>query len=86
VVKMAHGSIRAFLKMFYRVKQVAKLMQVSPKKVHRWIAEGNMRAINVGEPGRAPQWRIHEDDLRRVQIGSGITRRRRSLIDPDIDI
>lgn len=53
--------------MFLTIKQTAKLMQVSPDKVRSWVRSNRLEAINVGLPGKRPQWRIPQDALRQIK-------------------
>jgi excisionase family DNA binding protein len=47
------------------VADVAELYGCDANKVLRWIASGELRAIDVSERrGRKPRWRIDVDDLR----------------------
>jgi len=53
------------------VKDAATVMKVSPNTVLKWIASGRLKATNVGQPGKRPQYRIHPDALQ--TLGSPIT-------------
>jgi hypothetical protein len=53
--------------MYLKIGQVAKAMQVSPTKVKQWILTGRLVAMNVGQAGKRPQYRIHEDDMRNLK-------------------
>ena len=63
---------------------LAKRLGVGVHKVLRWIASGQLRAINVGD-GTRPRWRIMADDLqaflerRAAQPAVKATRRRRKV-------
>ena len=37
--------------------EIARLLRVKPAKVLRWIASGELRAVNTGDAGR-PRWRV----------------------------
>ena len=63
---------------------VARQLGVDSHKVLRWIASGQLRAVNVGD-GSRPRWRIMPDDLqaflerRAAQPAVKATRRRRKV-------
>lgn len=50
-----------------KVNQAAELLQVSPMKIKGYILSGRLKATNVGQYGKRPQWRIHQDDLRDIK-------------------
>ena len=52
---------------FLKVQEAAKELRVSPSRIKDWIISGRIRAINVGQYGKRPQWRIHVDDLRELK-------------------
>ena len=55
-------------KEFYSVLECSKIYRVSVSTVRdRWIADGELRAVNVNAPGKRPKWRIHRDDLERFR-------------------
>ncbi len=66
---------------------VARQLGVDAHKVLRWIASGQLQAINVGD-GTRPRWRIMSDDLqafldrRAAQPATKATRRRK--VDPAV--
>lgn len=68
--------------MFYKINQAAKVMQVSPTKIKQWILTGRLVATNVGQLGKRPQYRIHEDDMRNLKPLVP-TRKTRVIIDND---
>ena len=43
---------------YYKVSEVAKKFNVTPQAVYKWINEGKLRAVKVGESTR-----IRSDDL-----------------------
>ena len=44
---------------YYRVAELAKLLQVKPEKIQLWIRAGELEAFNVAsKPTGQPQWRI----------------------------
>lgn len=45
------------------VKDAAKVLKVSPNTVLQWISIGRLRAINVGQPAKRPQYRIAREAL-----------------------
>lgn len=45
------------------VQDTAVVMSRTPWWVRQLIASGELRAINVGGPGRAARWRIDPEDL-----------------------
>ncbi len=53
--------------MYLKIGQAAKLWQVSPTKVKRWIISGRLDAVNVGEPGKRPQYRLSPDSLKSLR-------------------
>jgi excisionase family DNA binding protein len=44
------------------VAELAKLLRVGRSKIRRWIAEGQLRAVDLGDPGR-PRLVITPDRL-----------------------
>lgn len=48
-----------------------RLGGVSYRTVRRWVARGELRAINTGTNGRGPSWRITETELDRFQRERG---------------
>lgn len=65
--------------------EIAEVLRVSPIKVLRWIATGDLRASDLASyRGQRPRWRISRDDLaafleRRAQSPTpkGVRRRRK---------
>lgn len=47
------------------VPEVAKAIGVSAATVRAWIADGRVRALNVGAKADAPTWRVDRDSLAR---------------------
>lgn len=45
------------------VKDAAEILGVTPWWTRRLIADGELRAINVGGPDRAARWRVDPEDL-----------------------
>lgn len=73
--------------MFLKINQAAKAMQVSPTKIKQWILTGRLVATNVGQAGKRPQYRIHEDDLRNLKPEETLRQSRKIIRrpgDPDI--
>ena len=67
---------------------VARQLGVDAHKVLRWIASGELRAVNVGD-GTRPRWRIMADDLRafldrRAAQPAAKQARRRRKVDPAV--
>lgn len=69
---------------FLKVAEAAKALRVSRAKVCNWIIEGRLKAINVGLPGKRPQWRIHPEELRNIKPPA--EKRRRIIDTHGIDI
>lgn len=42
---------------------IARRFGVKPAKVLRWIARGELHAVNVGDGQQRPRWRISPDAL-----------------------
>ena len=55
--------------MTYSVRQICDRYQVHEQTVLKWIANGELRAVNVGqEPGKIkPRWRITEEALKEFE-------------------
>ena len=51
---------------FLKVAEAARVLRISSSTVKHLIAEGRLRAVNVGKPGRRPQWRIDPDQLSQI--------------------
>jgi excisionase family DNA binding protein len=69
---------------FLKVGEAAEVLQVSPSKIKQYIMSGRLKAINVGQYGKRPQWRIHPDDLRNIKPEEPPRRTRRltsSIVD-----
>ena len=67
---------------------VARRLGVNSHKILRWIASGELRAVNVGD-GTRPRWRIMADDLRafldrRAAQPAAKQARRRRKVDPAV--
>lgn len=60
------------------VDQVAARLNVAPRTVLALIANGAMRATNVGTSTR-PRWRISESDLRAFHVERSSQPRERSV-------
>ena len=45
---------------FYRVKEIAELLQVNQTKVLSWINGGHLEAVNVGSGSKRPRYRISQ--------------------------
>lgn len=64
--------------------QVAARYGVATVKVHRWIATGELRAVNLATTQQCrPRWRIYETDLadfeqRRCSLAVAVERKRQS--------
>jgi predicted site-specific integrase-resolvase len=43
--------------------ELAKQFRVDVHTVHGWIRTGELRAVNVGTPGKRPRWRIDPADV-----------------------
>jgi hypothetical protein len=55
------------------------MLQVSPAKIKQYIASGRLKATNVGQYGKRPQWRIHPEDLRNIKPEDPPRRTRRMV-------
>lgn len=42
---------------------IATILAVSPKKVHKWIRTGAMKASNLNDNPTRPRWIIRREDL-----------------------
>lgn len=51
------------------VPEVAKALGVSGATVRAWIADGRVRAINVGAKATPPTWRVDRDSLAHFLAG-----------------
>ena len=47
------------------VPEAAKALGVSAATVRAWIADGRVRALNVGAKADAPTWRVDRESLAR---------------------
>jgi excisionase family DNA binding protein len=67
----------------------AKRLRVSPEKALNWIRKGELRAVNIGDGGHRPRYRVAPEDLedflkrREVQPPPPIQRRRRRRPPPE---
>lgn len=52
---------------FLLVGEAAEILRVSPARIKQYIMSGRLKATNVGQRGRRPQWRIHPDDLQNIK-------------------
>ncbi len=43
--------------------ELAKVLRVDVHAVLRWIANGELRAVNVGSGRKRPRWRIAAEDV-----------------------
>jgi hypothetical protein len=74
----------------YSVKQIAERYGVNVTKVGQWIANGQLRGINIAlRPGRRPRWRILAADLAAFEAARSATpppppMRRRRRADPEV--
>lgn len=48
---------------YLNVGEAAKAWKVSPSKVTAWIRAGRIKAVNVGQIGKRPQYRLHVDAI-----------------------
>ncbi len=53
---------------YYRVAELAKLLQVKAEKIQHWIRTGELEAFNVAsKPTGQPQWRVTDAALAAFQ-------------------
>lgn len=63
---------------FVKTDEAAKLLKISPNTVGELIRTGRLEAVNVGKPGKRPQYRIHRDALCSIKPDDTLATRRQS--------
>ncbi len=48
---------------YHTPPELARFYRVDVHTVHDWIKTGQLRAVNVGTPGKRPRWRIDPADV-----------------------
>lgn len=48
------------MEQFYTPQEIAKMLKVNPRSVHRWLREGKLKGFKVG----GDLWRIPESELK----------------------
>lgn len=52
---------------YLKIREAAALLQVSPTRVTELIRTKRLHAVNVGDRGKRPQWRIPRTELSNIQ-------------------
>lgn len=58
--------------MTYTTKQVAEILKLSADTVRAMILTGRMKALNLAQPGKRPQYRVTAEQLAEFQARATI--------------